>query len=494
MELQRGEAIFKHWTSAKKGAAGLLSLSTMLCACATPMHSLPGPDIAVPPDWIEGETQPGAGSVELTQYWNLLGDPLLTEFVEQAVAQNRDISVGLARVDQARAGLRAARAGYLPNVSGRAGVSRDVLDFANDEYLLTLGGDASWEIDLFGRISGSVAASRADLAAAGYSVADLQRLIVGQVAVQVISARALTEQLAIARSTLAFQEDNLQLARWRNQAGLVSSLDVEQARTQRAQTAASIPLLESNLAATANAISTLIGEPPGRVLAAFEEADRAEIPSPPLLTQYAAPAQVLDRRPDVRFAQASLLASSARVGVARADLLPALRLTGSIGTSGTAIGDLFDFVTGNLFAGLTQLLFDGGRTAARVDSAEAEVRAALAAYEQTILGALEDVETAAVDQRTSTERVAIIEEALDAAENSALFARSQYEAGLIDFQTLLVVENQLLSARNQLVGAQLDKATAFVRLTQALGGGWNAADYTPLTSNYDSASDDRIAE
>ena len=164
--------------------------------------------------------------------------------------------------------LRGARAGYFPTISGSAGARRDVGDFSDDDLQFTVGADAAWEVDLFGQISGNVAASRADLLAAGYSLADIQRLIVGQVASQAIAARAFSEQLAIARSSLAFQDDNLQLARWRNQAGLVSSLDVEQARTQRAQTAASIPLLESNLVATANAISTLIGEPPGRVLAA----------------------------------------------------------------------------------------------------------------------------------------------------------------------------------------------------------------------------------
>src|SRR5262249_51738752 len=150
---------------------------------------------------------------------------------------------------------------------------------------------------------------------------------------------------------------------------LVSSLDVEQARSQRAQTAATIPLLESNLAATANGLSTLIGEPPGRVLDLVEQA--AEVPDPPALEAYETPAGVLRRRPDVRAAQATLVASSARVGVARAQLLPLVRLTGSLGTSGGSLGDLFDVITGSLFGGVTQLLFDGGRTASQIDSAEA---------------------------------------------------------------------------------------------------------------------------
>ena len=156
---------------------------------------------------------------------------------------------------------------------------------------------------------------------------------------------------------------------------------------------------------------------------------------------------------------------------------------------------MFDIITGNLFAGLTQLIFDGGRTGARIDSAEAAARASLASYERTVLSALEEVETAAVDQRTADERVAITEEALDAANNSAFLARNQYEAGLTDFQRLLVVENQLLSARNQLVSAQADRATAFIRLTQALGGGWRASDYDfPLPATYAAPGQARTAE
>ena len=474
------------------GAAFSITVMLSLNACATPQAGSARSDIAVPTDWAFADSSPKTG--DLSEYWTQLGDPLLDGFVRQAISENRDLAIGIARLDQAQAGLRLARAGYFPIVSGRAGISREVGDLARDDFDLSLGADVSWEADLFGRISGQVAASRADLAAAGYSLADVQRLIVGQVAIQTVQARALAEQLDIARSTLTFQDDNLQLARWRNQAGLVSSLDVEQARTQRAQTAATIPLLESNLVATANAIATLIGEPPGQTYAAFAETEPQPVPRPPLLTQLAAPAEVLRRRPDLRVAEADLVAAAVRLGVARADLLPAVRITGTITTGGTALGSLFDLITGNLFAGLTQLIFDGGRTAAQIATAEAITRGALAQYERTVLVTLEEVETAAVDQRTADERVSITEEALDAARNSAFLARSQYEAGLSDFQTLLVVENQLLSAQNQLVAAQADRATAFVRLTQALGGGWSTSDYDFFLPADQAAAEPRTAE
>ena len=452
-----------------------LMLPTLLglAACATPAAVPADAAMPLPDRWAVSEAPPA--HLELAQYWTMLGDPLLTEFVEAAIAGNLDLAQGAARLEQARAQLRGARAGYFPQVSASGGVRRDVGDFASDDFDFSLGADASWEADLFGRISGNVAASRADLEAAGYSLADLQRLIVGQVALTTIQARATAVQLAIARDTLAYQEDNLQIARWRNQAGLVSSLDVEQARSQRAQTAATIPLLESNLAASANAISTLIGEPPGRVLTLLEGS--AFVPDPPQLAGFEPPAEVLRRRPDVRGAEASLVAAAARVGVARAQLLPLVRLTGSIGTGATGIGGLFDVITGSLFAGVSQLIFDGGRTRAQIDSAEAAADGALAFWRQEILGALEEVETAAVDLRAARERVAFQGESRDAAANAALLARSQYQAGISDFRELLPAENQLLSARNAEVGAQAERASAFVRLTQALGGGWSPAAY-----------------
>ena len=452
---------------------GIVALALAATACTTPNLEAPEAGIAVPEAWVETRAPPA--SLDLTEYWRLLDDPLLTQFVEAAIAENLDLAQSAARLDQARAQLRGARAGFLPQISGSGRVGRDVGDFSDDELQFSLGADASWEADLFGRIGADVAATEADLQAAGYSLADLQRLITGQVALATIQARATAVQLAIARDTLAYQDENLQIARWRVQAGLVSSLDVEQARSQRAQTAASIPLLEGNLAATANAISTLIGEPPGRVLDLLEES--AEVPDPPVLAGFEAPAEVLRRRPDVRGAEATLLSRTARIEGARAQLLPLVRLGGTIGTSSIGIDSLFDIITGNLFGTVSQLIFDGGRTRAQIDSAEAAAEGALAAWRLSILGALEDVETSAVDLEKANERVALFGEALEAANNSAFLARSQYQAGLTDFRNLLTSENQLLSARNSQVSAEAERASAFVRLTQALGGGWQPTDY-----------------
>jgi NodT family efflux transporter outer membrane factor (OMF) lipoprotein len=428
---------------------------------------------AIPDRWVLAE--PEGADIALDQYWLMLDDPLVTEFVGRAQTDNLDLAQAEARLRAARAGLRQARAARVPTINGSGGARRDVGDLTSDDVLLSVGADAAWEADLFGRIDASIDAARGDLRAAGYSLGDLERVIVAQVASQAITARSLAAQLAIARDTLTNQDDNLQIARWRNQAGLADSLDVEQARTQRAQTAALIPQLESNLVAVANAISTLIGEPPGRVYLALTEAPRA-VPAPPEAVALSAPADMLRRRPDVSGAEARLAADLDRIGVARAQLYPLARLGGTIGTSAVDVGSLFDIISGNVFASLTQLIFDGGRARGQIQGAEAIADGSLADWRQAILTALEEVESAAVDLDTSGARVVALTEASDGAQNAAILARSQYQAGLIDFQTLLVTESQLLGTRNALVSAEAGRAQAFISLARALGGGWSVPE------------------
>jgi NodT family efflux transporter outer membrane factor (OMF) lipoprotein len=469
-------AIGRRELAAASRAGLALSLATFALAGCTSLSRDPPPLAsveAIPDRWVLAE--PAGADIPLDRYWELLDDPLIAQFVEQAQTNNLDLAQAATRLRAARAGLRQARAARVPTVTASGGASRDIGDLATEDVLFSLGADVSWEADLFGRIDASVDAARSDVAAAGYSLGDLQRVIAAQVASQVVTARSLAAQLAIGRDTLANQDYNLQIARWRNQAGLVNSLDVEQARTQRAQTAAAIPQLESDLVAVANSISTLIGEPPGGVYRALTDQPRA-VPAPPESVALAAPADMLRRRPDVSAAEARLAADLDRVGVARAQLYPLARLSGTVGTSAINAGDLFDIVTGNVFASLSQLIFDGGRVRGQIEGAEAVADGSLAGWRQAILTALEEVESAGVDLETSKARVVALSEARDGAQNAALLARSQYQAGLIDFQTLLVTESQLLSTRTAEVNAQGARALAFISLARALGGGWSVPD------------------
>jgi NodT family efflux transporter outer membrane factor (OMF) lipoprotein len=455
--------------------AGFVLLSgALLSACATgPNHLAPDPvALGVPDRWTGPDRGDVADSQTPDAWWTQFDDPQLTRYVEAALSGNLDIAQALARLRQAREFVTQARASYLPSIDGAAGVGRNLDSGARDRSSFSVGADAAWEADLFGGISRSVEAARADAAAAGFDLATVRVSIAAETANSYISARTAQARLAIARDTLGTQDDNLQIAQWRVQAGLVSTLDQEQARAQRAQTAALIPTLEANLANAVNRLAVLTGRAPGAINA--EIAAEAPIPQGPASIAVGIPADTLRQRPDVRASERALAAATARIGVAQSLLYPALRLTGNIGTGALSLGGLGDVVTGGLFAGVAQTIFDGGRLRAQVRSARAAADGAFAAYRQTVLTGLEDVENGLVARDAAERREVELGVALDAASNAALLARSQYRAGLSDFQTLLEAERSLLSARDGLINAGADRALSLVQLYRALGGGWQS--------------------
>ncbi len=446
-----------------------------LAACAAgPDYRAPAPPaLGVPAAYTAGGGAPVADAA-LAEWWRVYNDPMLDALVARAIANNLDIAQGVSRLRQARESLRQAQADFLPSISASGSGGRNFREGAADSSSLSLGADAAWEIDLFGGIRRSVEATRADLAASGYSLANVRAAIIAETVSNYVSARLAQERLRIARETLATVEDNYDIARWRVQAGLVSSLDEEQARTQLAQNRASIPSIEQSLAGALNRIAVLTGEAPGEATRALETP--APIPDAPESIASGIPADTLRQRPDVRQSERTLAAATARIGVAESALYPSLRISGDIGTSALSFGGLGDVITGGLFASIGQLIFDGGATASRVRSQEAAAEGAFAAYKASVLTALEDVENALVAVRTAGEREAQFAVAYDAANNSAILARSQYQAGLTDFQTLLSAEQSLLSARQGLADAQGDKVLAAAQLYSALGGGWQTMD------------------
>ena len=276
------------------------------------------------------------------------------------------------------------------------------------------------------------------------------------------------------RDTLRTQDDNLEIAGFRAQAGLVSSLDVEQARSQRAATAATIPSLVRAEAAARYRVAVLTGQAPGAVDARFLTS--AAIPVPPTDIATGIPADVLRQRPDVRAAERQLAAATARIGVAQAQLYPALTLTANLQSQATALRTLTNIVTGGVFAQLAQTIFDAGRARSVVRQNRAATDEAFAGYKSTVLTALEDVENALATRDAAIARVAALTTQVDAATAVAVLARSNYRAGLSDFRTLLDAERTLLAARDGLAAAQGDRANAVVQLFLALGGGWTATD------------------
>ncbi|MCM8731910.1 efflux transporter outer membrane subunit [Hephaestia sp. GCM10023244] len=437
---------------------------------------------------------------DLSAWWTRFDDPLLTRLVEQARAGNLSVAQAVSRLRQAHEGLIQSRAQWLPQVSGSGGYSRSfdiagastvtlpdgtvttISRTAGDSF--SVGGNVSYQLGLFGEVGRGVAASRAQYEGAGYDYATVLISTEAEIARNYVLARGYQAQLANARQSLAIQDDNLEITGFRVQAGLVSSLDQEQARAARAQTAASVPSIEQSYSQAVARLGVLTGQAPGALRGEMEAVK--PIPVADAAVAIGIPADTLRQRPDVRAAERALAASVEQIGIAEAQLYPGLSIGGSVSTNATAIGNLFDIISGQMFANLAQTIFDGGRRRSQVRANEAAAEAAFAAYKGTVLTSLEDIENAVVAMNTARERAAQYGIALDAANNSAILARVQYRAGLTDFTTLNTAEGQLLSARNGLTQAKADQATALVQLYLALGGGWDSqqvpvAPDTPAT-------------
>ena len=458
----------------KRFAAILATTSLLLPACTTVGPDYRAPDAATlrVPDRYFGAA-PAPSATALATWWTQLGDPQLDSLVARALDGNLDLAVALTRLRQAREALVQARAGLLPTLDASGGVRQDVADNGGNDTTLSVGADAAWEIDLFGGISRGIEAARADAEASGYDLAAVRVAIVAELVTNYVQAREAQQRLALAMDTLAIADDNLQIAGWRVQAGLVSSLDVEQARGARAQTAATIPTIEAQYAAAAFRIAVLTGQAPGALRSELDAS--RPVPAAPAQVAVGIPADTLRQRPDVRAAERTLAAQTARIGVTQAQLYPSLRLSGNIGSTALGLGGLVDQLTGSLFAGLTQMIFDAGRTRSQMRAQQAAAQGALATYRQTVLTALEDVENGLVALDSAKRRQTQFAAALDAANNQAILARSEYRAGLTDFQTLLEAERALLSARDGLISSHADQTLAFVQLYRAMGGGWDPA-------------------
>lgn len=418
---------------------------------------------------------------DITAWWRNFDDPLLGRIVEQARTSNLDIAQSVARLRQARESLVQSRAQLLPTLTGSGGYTRNATlagsSMAGSSNSFSLGLDASYQAGLFGELRRGVEASKAQYEASGYDYATVLISTESEAARNYVLARLYQAQLANAKDSLAIQDDNLEIAGFRVQAGLVSSLDAEQARTQRAQTAATIPTIEQNYNSAVSRLGVLTGQAPGALKA--ELAAVKPIPKGPTGVAAGIPAETLRQRPDVRAAERTLAAATAQIGVAKAQLYPALSISGSLSTNAATAGGLFEQIAGQLFAGLTQSIFNGGRLRAQVRANEAAAEGSFAAYKSTVLTGLEDVENAMVALDAAQKRAIQFTIALDAANNTAILSRSQYRAGLTDFTTLNTAESSLLSARNGLSQAQADQAQALIQLYLALGGGWNSGGSAP---------------
>lgn len=461
-----------------------LQLSTLtLCAVA---GCAVGPDYREPkqsvPDQFGNASQPSVGAGEVVaQFWTLLNDPVLDRLVSDALAANKDLAQAAANLQASRAAARLTGFDAFPTITA-GGFYANTLQSSHqlpdatreqrtfDTY--DLGFDATWELDLFGRVRRSKEAARADVGGAEATLRDAIVSVTAEVARNYCVLRGLQDQLAVAERNQVNQHQSLDITQVRLDAGRGTQLDVSRAAAQLATTEATIPPLRTSIAITIHRLSVLTGRQP-EVLVPELSAVRP-MPTLPALNAIGGPESLLRRRPDVRVAERNLASATARIGVSVADLFPRITFVGSASYNAGSWRDVgnANSETYSIGPSITWAAFDLGRVRARIGISRAEANIALAAYEAAVLNALEDTENSLVSYGESQRREATLERAATQSTLAARLARQRFEGGLSDFLSVLQAERDALAAEDSLAQGRTQTATSLIAVYKALGGGW----------------------
>ncbi len=503
----------------------LLILAPLLAACSVgPNFKAMNP--LAPASWFAarqnpapppaGASTPSAGPVE-TRWWESFHDPKLTDLVTRAAASNLDVRAAAARLAESRAQVRVTGADLLPQVNGNASYTRErpspngVLSLfpsgggqsssgstatqsnglggrqggiptssggsalASPFDLYQYGFDASWELDLWGRVRRSVESANASLDASVEARRDTQLSTMGEVARDYLQLRGTQETLRITQENLASAEQSVQLTRARARGGLATDLDVANAELQAATNGASIPQLQQQAAQLINAIGLLLGEAPGALEA--ELAPPQPVPPVPPVVPVGLPSELARRRPDIRQAEAQLHAATASIGVAKADFYPRVTLSGSLSIQALQFKDLGSWASRTYGFGpaVTIPFFEGGRLRGTLALREAQQQEAALNYQRTVLGAFRDVDDALTAYAAEQRRRERLAASAVASRRALNLATLRFRQGVSDYLQVLTAQRSLLAAEQQLADSTATVDTNLVALYKALGGGWEVA-------------------
>jgi multidrug efflux system outer membrane protein len=431
---------------------------------ATPSSSNPAPS---------GSS--AAASLGDEKWFEVFQDKELQGLIRTALKNNYDVRIAATRVLQAEAQFRITRADQFPSLSAGGNVTsvRNPKVGPIPSYELTQGqvtASAAWNLDFWGRYRRATESARATLLANEWAQKEVMATLVANLASSYFQLRALDLELEISRRTLGSRQDSLDLTKTLEQHGINSLLDVRQSEQLVYTAAAEVPDFERQIEQQENAISILLGNNPGDIPRGLKLTEQPHAPEVPV----GLPSSLLERRPDVREAEANLIAANAQIGVARAAYFPQISLTGTAGYESAALTNLFTGPAGiwNLVGSFTQPIFEGGRLKGNVRLAEAQREQLLLTYQQSIQGAFRDVSNALVAYRKFREFRIQQQNLLESAQDAARLSETRYKAGTTDYLEVLTNETNSFSAELALAQAQGNELNALVQLYQALGGGW----------------------
>ncbi len=465
------------------------ALTVMIIALSSTSCTMVGPDYVRPPaptaaDWLEtNEPAVKHEPADVSAWWTVFQDPVLNTLIANAYQQNPSLHAAGVRILEAQAQRGIALGQLFPQQQDSFGsFSRNDLSTnkanRNTPGLKTpfdnwqIGFEASWELDVWGRFRRAIEAADAQLLASVATYDDVLVSLVAQVATNYLQLRILQERLAVAHANEVIQERSYYIANAKFQGGTATELDADQAASLLQDTQAQIPALETGIRQTQNALCSLLGIPP-QSLQDILGGPRT-IPSPPTEVAVGIPADLLRRRPDIRRAERVLAAQSAQIGVAKADLWPSFALLGTISLSAEHFEDLFKSNSLENFGGPTfrWAILNYGRIENNVRVQDARFQALIGDYENTVLQAQEEVESALAGYLGAQRQVTSLTGSVDSASRAVELADFQYREGAADYTRVLNSQQFLVGEQDRLVSTRGAVALNLVSLYRALGGGW----------------------
>lgn len=446
-----------------------------------------------PKDDVPGTWEAAAGggktgvqrSAALEEWWEGFDDATLNKLIERAGEENRDLKIAVARVMEARGARGVEVSALFPAIArtgayerSRSSESLGVPLGPNPQNLFSTGFDAGWEIDVFGGIQRSIEAADATIEGEAEFFRDVMISLYAEVALNYIEIRTLEQRLYLAQQNVVIQEESVEITRNRFDAGLAPEIDPSQAESNLFSTEAVIPQLEDQLAAARNRLAVLLGGYPGIVdeyLGAYTGVPRSEvkIPTPPQNFGYGLPADLIRARPDIRQAERTLAAQTALIGVAVAELYPRFSLFGDFGFVSIDADDWFNSASRSWGFGpsFSWQIFTAGQVRSFIKQRDAQTEQALYSYEDTVLEAVSEVESAMVSIVKEKQRLLKLQAAEASTEKTVSLITSNYTAGLVDFQNVLDAQRTLFTDQDAAASSEGTVAANYVTLFKALGGG-----------------------
>ncbi len=461
-----------HW------AASLALVAAAISGCATgPTASQRISATGIPLQWQSSSSPAGRDEDSLARWWHQFNDATLDELIAEALQGSPDIRTAISTVREARALYGSERANLFPSVvatvygQGSKGQDRQTeLVTRTESYGASL--DAGWEVDLFGRERYAVSATYAQYLQSEENYRNVQATLAAEVAAAYVAFRSYEAQITVLEQSIETRSETLQLAEWREKAGLASALDTQQSVSALEQARASLPSLRQSLDQLRNTLALLCGKRPGELDSQLSA--QRDVPRAADDLAVGIPADTIRQRPDIRAAERALEAAVARTHSAQRARFPSLSLSGSIGIEALRAGDLRspNQTVSTVLANLTAPIFNAGQIRAQIDIQREQEEQAFLGYEATVLNALSEVENALIAQRRNEERIAALDRAIHAAREAATLAGQQYQAGQVDMLTVLDAQRTLLSVEQQRATTLADLANAHIQLYKAAGGGW----------------------